>query len=109
MPKIEVDEEQVRQDAKLRETVAKMLADPQAKRLVQQAHKLVDPNAVTPDLDREEAIKEPVGKLEEKLNTLQKSIDDDKSAREAKAKLDALSTSIESGLDALRRQGWQKE
>jgi thiamine pyrophosphate-dependent acetolactate synthase large subunit-like protein len=51
MRTIEVDESQFRNNEVLRQTVARMLTNPQARKLVQQAQKIIDPNVVIPEID----------------------------------------------------------
>ena len=70
MPKtLEVDEAEWLGSQRLRDTLVKVANHPKAKLLLQEAHKLVDPAAITPDLDR---------KTEEdgRVNAVQKKLDD---------------------------------
>ena len=51
MATIEIDESELGNLKKIQATIAKISTNPEGKRLLQKAHKLIDPNAVTPDLD----------------------------------------------------------
>ena len=52
MATVEVDELQLQQSNKLRQTVEGWLKHPKAKRKILEAQKLVDPKADIPELDR---------------------------------------------------------
>ena len=109
MPKIEVDEEQFLNDQKLRQTVSKLLANPEAALKIEEAYKLVDPNAVTPRLDARARAAEPVSEAMKKIGELEKQIADDKAERDRTAKTSALSAKVEEGLAHLKRDGWTKD
>ena len=103
---IEVDEEQLLQDKKLRDTVATMMRHPKAKLLVQEAHKMVDPNAVTPDLDQAKIAYEPVQELSKKFDEFVAETKKEKTEREAADKLAKLNTDYEKGRSGLKAQKW---
>lgn len=109
MALIEIDENEFRNLAKIRETVAKIAAVPEGKRLIQKAHKLVDPNALTPDLDADELKIKENSELQKKFDELQASIVADKAEREKNEKLGALNAKMEAGRKALKDAGWTKE
>ena len=106
MATVEVDEEQVRRDAALRTTVQKILSNPQAKLLVQQAHKMVDATAVTPELDQQTQISAPLETVNKQLSELQKQIEADKAARADEKKLLELQKTVDAGFAKLRQQRW---
>lgn len=105
MPKtIEVDEATYLQQKGVIDVLSRVAQNPKAKLLVQQAHKLVDPNAATPDLDRENS-------ENERVSALQKQIDDFKAAQEKEKReaaeqrrLEDLQLRIDSGLSKLRTE-----
>jgi hypothetical protein len=109
MPMVEVDEEQLRRDSVLRATVAKILQDPKAKRLMEQAHKMVDKDAVTPGLDTEEKIEAAVGATKAEIEALKKQLAEDREKREHEAKVGALQKSIEDGIAKLVSEGWMPD
>lgn len=110
MPKmVEIDEAEFLNNQTLRQTVAKILANPQAAKLVEQAHKLVDPNAKTPRLDQEAIVTAPVTELKKTVEELNKKIEDDKTAREQADKLAGLKAKVDAGYAQLRKDGWTDE
>ena len=56
MPMVEVDELQIQQSNKLKQTVENWLKHPKAKRKILEAQKLVDPKADIPELDEPDPI-----------------------------------------------------
>ena len=109
MPTIEVDEEQVRRDGALRATMAKMLGNPKAKALVEEAYKVVDPNAPTPQLDAQRMVHDAVSKTQSEVEALKKQIADDKAAAEQASRMSAFENRVEQGFAKLRAQGVTKE
>ncbi len=91
MPKmIEIDEEQFVKDTKLRETVAKIMSNPDAALKVEEALKMVDPAARTPRLDQAKVVQEPVAALRKEIDDLKAANDksnSDRVAAEARARL----------------------
>lgn len=106
MPIVEVDEEELKRSRTLTETIAKIMADPEAKLKIQEATKKVFPNAVTPELDAVRARAESEGGVAKEMAALKKQWEDEKIEAANQRKLDALKTGIEDGLARLRRQGW---
>jgi hypothetical protein len=82
MAKIEVDEAEYSQMVALRGVAAKIVAKPESRRLLEQAQKLVDPNAPTPLLDQDAQHLAPVNalktELSEQIAALKKERDDEK-------------------------------
>lgn len=109
MAMVEVDEEELRRNHALRATVSKILQDPKAKRLMEQAHKLVDKEAVTPGLDADEKIEAAVGATKAEVEALKKQMAEDRAAREHEGKVGALQKSIDDGISALVADGWMPD
>lgn len=82
MAKIEVDEAEYNRMAALTAVASKIVANPAARKRLEEAHKLVDPNASTPTLDAERNQLEPVNALKSELSTeiaaLRKEREDEK-------------------------------
>ncbi len=82
MAKVEVDEAEYNQMVALRGVASKIVANPAARRRLEEAHKLADPNAATPLLDAEAAQLAPVKDLEKTVNDriakFEKDRDDEK-------------------------------
>ena len=109
MATVEVDENVFRAGERLRETLGKIASNPSAKKLLEQAHKLIDANAVTPELDKDEAERKRLGEWEAKFADLQKKVDEDTAKRDKDARLAALNAKFEAGRAALRDAGWTKD
>ncbi len=101
---IEIDEEELRANEKLRTTVASILKNPKARRLMLQAEKAVNPEAKIPELDQPDPIEEVKSATAAQIAALTKALEDDKAAREAKENLKTLETSIDSGIASLKRE-----
>lgn len=109
MATVEIDEAELRRYQHLGHTLSTILKNPKAKRLVQQAHKMVDANAVTPELDQEAVIAEPIGAVEKKLDTFIEETRKDREDRDKNERLNALKTQHADGISKLRRDGWTEE
>jgi len=106
---VEVDEVELQNLATLRKTVNTILANPAAAKLVEQAHKMVNPNVQTPNLDREKQIQEPVAALAKSVEDLRKQMADDKAEREKQEKLAQLNSKVSEEKAQLKRAGWTDE
>jgi len=106
---VEVDEEQLLRDQRLRALVEKIYAHPEAGVLVEQAAKLVDPNAKTPKLDAKKAVTEPMSAVEKKLEEFIAAQTKAQQERDAENKRNELKTRVDTGIANLRRQGWTDE
>lgn len=106
---IEITEEEHNQLQALRGVAAKIVAKPESRRLLEQAQKLVDPNAATPLLDEEARALAPVRDMEKKfadeLAAIKKERDDEK----REATLASIASRQEAGFAALRREGFLDE
>jgi hypothetical protein len=109
MPKVEVDEAEYNQMVALRGVATKIAADPKARKIFESAHKMVDPNALTPLTDAEKAQLEPVNAIKSELSAeiaaLKKEREDEKRDRT----LAALAAKQTEGLAKLRRAGYTDE
>src|SRR5882724_7835257 len=81
MAKIEVDEEEHNRNVALRNVAAKIVANPAARRKLEEAQKLIDPNAATPALDAEASTMGPINALRDELT---KKLDDLNKGQEAR-------------------------
>lgn len=109
MPMIEIDETELQANRQLRALASKMMANPTSRKLLEQAHKAVDPNAATPALSAEQQLLEPINALRTEFSELSKTIAAQRAEDEKKSKLNAIQQQIEDGKAALRRQGWTAE
>jgi len=110
MPKVvEVDEAEYNQMVALRTVAGKIVANPAARRQLEQAHKLVDPNAATPLLDQERLQNEPLTALktemQARIDALQKERDDEKRENA----LSAIAGRQTADFAKLRKEGYTDE
>lgn len=109
MAMIEIDEAEFKNLSRIRETVAKIAAVPEGKRLIQKAHKLVDPTAATPDLDADEQKAKADSELQKKFDDLQAKIEADKAEREKNETFARLNAKFEAGRAKLRERRYTPE
>ena len=103
---VEVDEEQLLRDQQLRETVGRIAKHPKASLMVQEALKLVDPNAATPGLDAMREIQAPIVELQKKFDDFVTETKKEKEDRLAAEKQARLAADWEAGRKALRADKW---
>jgi hypothetical protein len=105
----EVDEAEYNQLIALRGVASKIVANPAARKRLEEAQKMVDPNAPTPTLDAEAAqmapIKEAEKRLADEIAALKKEREDEKREQTLAAIADKQSKAIAQ----LRRQGYTDE
>ena len=106
---VEVDEEQLLRDQKLRGLIEKVMADPEAAVLVEQAVKKIDPNAKTPKLDARKAVAEPVDQLRKEMADFIKAQNEDREKREAEANRATITAKVDAGFAKLRQAGWTED
>jgi hypothetical protein len=82
VPKIEIDEAEYNRMHALAVVANRIVQNPAARRRLEEAHKMVEPNAPTPFLDQERAREEPLNTLkaemQAKLDAIQKERDDER-------------------------------
>lgn len=111
MPKtVEISEEDFLRDQNLRSLVQRIMADPKARVLVEQAHKIVEPNAKTPTLDAQKTASEPIESLRKEMSDFiaaQNKANEERTANEKRAELQAK---IDAGFAHLRqREGYNED
>src|ERR1700733_7794528 len=109
MATIEVDESELGHLKKIQATLAKINADPEGKRLLQKAHKKIDPQAITPDLDADAEKEKLTTDTTTKIAELEAKILADKAEREKNESLAALNKKFEDGRAELRKQRYTPE
>lgn len=107
--KVELDEEDVRRYARLEGAVNTLWANPKARELIQQAQKIVDPNAKTPDLDAKQQMLQPVQEIEKKFNEYVAKTEAEKAEAIKTARVTEIQTRHASGIAELRRQKYTDE
>lgn len=106
---VEVDEVELLTNRKLRDTVARIMKNPKAALLVEQAQKLVDPNAPTPNLDVQAPLDERFGAVSKQVEDLQKQLSKKEEDDKRREQLAELNARVEGGIKKLREQGWTDE
>jgi hypothetical protein len=109
MPMVEVDEVQLQQSHKLRQTFDTWLKNPKARRKVLEAQRLVDPKADIPELDEPDPMEALKADSDAKIAALQKQIDEDKAARETAETVARLQALKNTGIAKLREQRYTED
>ena len=109
MPMVEIDENELNGLRRVRETIAKISSTPDGKLLLQRAHKRVDPNAITPELDEEEARSKTQSDWQKKFEELEAKVQSDREKRDSDAQLAAANARWEGGRRTLREAGYTAE
>lgn len=103
MPKtVEIDESEYNQDRQIRAALGKIVANPKAKLLLQQAHKLADPAAITPELDREVSDNDRVAAIKKDFDEYKAEQEKRDREREEANKLAVLKEKIDTGLSRVQ-------
>lgn len=106
---IEVDENELMRLRQIGQVASRMMQDPKAKRLLEQAHKTIDPNAQTPTLDQDSLLNQASNAALEQVQALKEELATEKAEREKAEKLASLNNSIEGGIAELKKAGWQED
>lgn len=109
MPVVEVDENELVYLRRIGGVASKIMSNPEGKKLLERAHKLVDPNAATPALDQEHMIREPVNAALKRVEQLEAELKAERDEREKAEKLNGLQRTIDEGFAKLRGDGWQED
>lgn len=110
MPKlIEIDEDELTRLRSLHGVASRIYSDPKARLLLEQAQKMVDPNAVTPALAQKAQIEEPIEAVRKQLTEMTARLDEEKAAREREQKLAGLKDLQQKGIAKLRQQRFTDE
>lgn len=106
---VEVDEAEYNQMVALRGVASKIVANPAARKRLEEAHKIVDPNASTPLLDQEAQQLAPVKELEKSVNERIAKFEKEQEDKKREETLAAIARRQEEGFAALRREGFLDE
>lgn len=105
----EIDEAEYNQLTALRGAASKIVANPQARKLLEQAQKLTDPNAATPTLDEEAARLAPVKELEKTFTDKIAALEKERADEKRQANIDVIAQRQTAGLIRLRKAGYTDE
>lgn len=106
---VEIDENELVRLRQLSGVAGRIMANPEGKKLLEKAHKLVDPNAVTPTLDLDAQIEAARAEDRKQIAELRKALETDKEEREKTTRLAQLQETIDKGFASLRAEGWQED
>ena len=109
MPMVEVDELQLQQSNRLKQTMETWLRNPKAKRKILEAQKLVDPKADIPELDEVDPVEEIRASTAKEIADLKKELADKDAARERDGRIAQLQTLKDSGIKKLREGRYTEE
>jgi len=109
MARVEIDETELRRHHQLAKTVSTIMSHPKAKLLVQEAHKMVDANARTPELDQVQVVSEPLTAMNQKIDTFIAETKKERQERETNERINALKVQHSTGIAQLRRDGYTDE
>ena len=109
MPQVEIDESELSGLRQLQQTVQKWMGNPATRQKVLEAQKILNPDAVIPEIDAKKPIEEALGKLDARFADFEKRLDEDKAAREEAKKLAELNSRWSKGQNQLREQGYTQE
>lgn len=105
----EVDETEFLNSQTVIRTVNAMMSDPKARKLVQQAQKIVNPNVVIPELDAAAPVLEEVTALRAENASILARMNAEKEERENRERVATFTASWESKKSALRQRGYTEE
>src|ERR1035437_393373 len=101
---VEVDEAEYNQMVALRGVASKIVANPAARRRLEEAHKLADPNAATPLLDQEAQQLAPVQALEKTVNDRIAKFEKERDDERREQTLATINAKQESGFRRLKTE-----
>lgn len=106
---IEVDEVEYANQQRLTQLYGSMMQDPKSRELLTKAAKIVNPKAVTPELDAKEEVLAILESERQERIKLQAELAADKAEREQEKALAQFSNGWEAQKAQLRKEGWQDE
>ena len=104
MAKIEVDEAEYNRMAALTAVASKIVANPAARKRLEEAHKLVDPNASTPTLDAERTQLEPLNAIKSELSAEIAALKKEREDEKRESTLASISNKQEAAFARLKSQ-----
>jgi len=106
---VEIDEEELYRLRGIHGVASKIYADPKARLLLEQAQKMIDPNARTPALEQRAQIDEPIEAVRKQLLEVTARLDEEKASREREQKLAGIKDMQMKGFSKLRQQHFTDE
>lgn len=109
MATVEIDETEVVNSRQLASAVQKMLSNPESRKRLLEAQKIVNPNAVIPEIDSAKPFNDAIGLVTKKITDLETTIKEAKEKAEDDKRLNALSRQWETGRTKVRESGYTAE
>jgi len=109
MALVEIDESQLGAYQRVTEELNRLLNNPKTRRMVLQAKKTLDPDAMIPELDASEPLREEQNALAQKLDAIQQRLDEAEEKRAERERMAELSKTWEGGRSKLRNGGYTDE
>lgn len=106
---LEVDEDTWNQRQQLHAVASRIYADPKARLLLEEAQKLVIPNAPTPGIDANKAFNEPIEATKAELAALRKEMADEREARKIEESAAKTRKMQDDGFAQLRAQRYTSD
>lgn len=101
---VEIDEDEFNRLNTLRGVAARIVDNPQARKLLEQAQKIVDPSAKTPTLDAEKERLEPIEALRKEMSEFRESLTKSQEDKERQARVNEIAARQERDKARLRRE-----
>ncbi len=102
MARVEIDESELVALQSVHRAVSSLMTHPEARQMVLEARKKVDPNAMIPELDAAKPIKDEMAKIRQEQSDFMKKIEDDRIARETTEKTNQFKASWETSKSRVR-------
>lgn len=109
MPTREIDETEFVRSEALRKTVGAMLANKDARKLLLQAQKVVQPNAAIPEIDAAVPINDAVAEVTKKFDDFRKEMKDKEEKDLTERRQSELDVKWQAGKRALKSRGYTDE
>lgn len=109
MPLVEIDDAELALYRSQRDTIAKMLANPDARRRVLEAQKLIMPDVPIPELDAAKPVLDAVASMRDEMSKFMKDQSEREAKRDEEAKLAKLKERWETGRSHAREQGYMED
>lgn len=105
MPMVEVDEEDLRKNTQLRTTLTAIMANPESRKKLLEAHKIVNPTAPVPELEQSAKLDGAIGELKKTVTDFISEQKQTKATETAQAEQAKIEDRIQRGFKKLRESG----
>lgn len=109
MAKIEVDETEYAKLQNVTNVMNRMLSNPESRKRVLEAHKIMNPNAIVPEIDSAKPLNDAIAAIADEVKKVAKSVEDDKVEREQVARRAEFDNKWSAGKAQARKAGYTDE